>query len=245
MTRLITEWGARAYPIGRGRSKIHANRYRDRIDCSRHLDGSFNGADSRADPYTFTAVDVPGATVTVVNGLNDRGDVVGWYRTGISGEPNSVDHGFLLRYGKFTTIDVPGSQGVTVARGINNRGDIVGYYLTDNPTVPLLGFLLSRHGKFTIIDCGPFTEPHGINDRRDIVGRGGFDNEGFLLRNGKCIPIGVPGAITTTVEGINNAGDIVGWYDDPVRQAWLCIIPRQIHDNRPAAINSHRGYWYQ
>jgi len=78
-----------------------------------------------ADSDTFTAVDVPGATATVVSGINDRSQVVGWYRTGISGNPDSAEHGFLLANGQFTTIDVPGSGG-TVAWGINNRGQISG-----------------------------------------------------------------------------------------------------------------------
>jgi hypothetical protein len=37
-------------------------------------------------------------------------------------------HGFLLRHGSYTTLDVPGSTG-TSASEINASGKIVGYYV--------------------------------------------------------------------------------------------------------------------
>ena len=52
----------------------------------------------------FTSYDVPGAVSTAGQGNNDSGDIVGFYSNdGLS------DHGFLLRKGAFTTIDVPGA----------------------------------------------------------------------------------------------------------------------------------------
>jgi hypothetical protein len=38
--------------------------------------------------YTFTTLDVPGATVTLAYGINDRGQIVGWFQVGAM-------HGFL------------------------------------------------------------------------------------------------------------------------------------------------------
>src|SRR6266540_4169157 len=172
----------------------------------------------RADSYTFTAIDVPGATVTVVSGINDRGEVVGWYRTGSSGDPDSADHGFLLAHGHFTTIDVPGSRG-TVAEGINNRGEIVGYYF--DQAAAQRGFLLLR-GVFTTIECGAFTEPRGINDRGDIVGR--LENHGFLFSKGKCTTIDFPGASFSSAFGVNNAGQVVGFYSDATGRHGFLLV---------------------
>jgi hypothetical protein len=66
--------------------------------------------------YTFTTIDVPGATRTTALGINDREQIVGWYADA-SGEI----HGYLLDEGQFTTIDVPGAT-ETLAVGINLRG---------------------------------------------------------------------------------------------------------------------------
>ena len=69
---------------------------------------------------TFTQIDFPGAVATVVFGLNDRGQIVGFF-----GDAPSVLHGFLLDNGVFTQIDLPGAK-LTKAYGINDRGQIVG-----------------------------------------------------------------------------------------------------------------------
>src|SRR6185312_6644713 len=60
---------------------------------------------------------------TVVNGINDNGDIVGSYY-----DAAGVRHGFLDRAGNFTTIDYPGVN-YSYLTGINNAGDIVGAYV--------------------------------------------------------------------------------------------------------------------
>lgn len=84
---------------------------------------------STATPFTFATLDVPGALATFATGINGRDAIVGIYYDTAGNE-----HGFLLRSGTFSTVDVPGSLvGVpgtlqTEANGINNAGDIVGDY---------------------------------------------------------------------------------------------------------------------
>ena len=95
----------------------------------------------------FTTIDFPGAVETGVDGanagLNSRGDIVGDY-CDISPAPcisyplNGNVHGFLLREGEFTTIDVPGAI-ATSPYGINARGAIVGTFNIDASHA--LGFL--------------------------------------------------------------------------------------------------------
>jgi probable HAF family extracellular repeat protein len=72
---------------------------------------------------TFTTVDVPGALHTQARGINERGQIVGFYSDAATG----LRHGFLWEEGELTTIDVPGAR-ATEASGINNRGQIVGFY---------------------------------------------------------------------------------------------------------------------
>jgi len=64
-----------------------------------------------------TLADDPlGTTLTVAEGINGLGQIVGYYAT-----PSPPSHGFLYTAGDYTTIDDPlGTQGSgTVANGIN------------------------------------------------------------------------------------------------------------------------------
>ena len=77
---------------------------------------------------TVTTIDVPGAAATDAFGINERGQIVGFYS-----EPSpGPSHGFLLDSGTFTTIDVPGADS-TIAFGINDRDQIVGIYTAGGP----------------------------------------------------------------------------------------------------------------
>jgi uncharacterized membrane protein len=177
-------------------------------------------AQSKGTPtYHLTVFDAPGVSGfigTQALGINPHGDIVGVYVT------NGLNtHGFLLRKGKFTTIDAPGASfpppptsGGTGASGINPQGDIVGSYNDSSGNIH--GFLL-RKGTFTVIDApgSNFTGPSAINPRGDIVGLY-FDSSpgahGFLLSKSKFSTIDVPGAVYTDASGINPQGDIVGFF---------------------------------
>jgi probable HAF family extracellular repeat protein len=101
----------------------------------------------------------------------------------------------------FTTIDVPGSTSTTLA-GINNLGQIVG-------TSSAGSFLLSA-GNFTTLNV-PGT-PSGINDSGQIVGN--IFKVGYLYSGGSYVTLSVAPAGITVARGINNAGEVVGyWYD--------------------------------
>lgn len=187
---------------------------------------------------TTIEVPVPDARWTNVFGINARGDVVGAF-----GDKDLVQHGFLLAAdGAFTVIDGPsitddGPTIRTLAKGINAAGDITGYYDTAHKRH---GFLLSRDGVFTTIDLdgtqGP--PPNGtfaqwINARRDIVGSF-FDGSvhGFLMSGDLVTQLDVPflGAINTNAPGLNDRGDIVGFYTDTVKRRVLAF-KRDPHGN--------------
>src|SRR5579864_7676167 len=68
----------------------------------------------------FTTIDVPNADFTEAHGINDEGQIVGFYCK------NPGCHGFLDAGGHFTTSDVPGADG-TETLGINDPGQTVGY----------------------------------------------------------------------------------------------------------------------
>ena len=71
--------------------------------------------------YTFTTIDYPGSNSTRAYGINDHGQIVGFYSDGIH------NHGFVLENGSFTAIDFPNAKW-TEPQGINNLGQIVGHY---------------------------------------------------------------------------------------------------------------------
>ena len=96
--------------------------------------------------FVYHAIDVTGASITNAQGINARGDVVGFYVQG------GVTHGFLLSDGMIATIDYPGAA-YTDARGINAGGDIVGAYrMLGEPPVNLHGYLRNQYGEFTPLD---------------------------------------------------------------------------------------------
>jgi probable HAF family extracellular repeat protein len=188
-------------------------------------------AQTKAD-YIFTTLDG-----VLARGINDSGDIVGWYELsgsylysggsytpinvpgfstlacGINNARQIVGYsggadGFLLSGGSYTRIDVPGSL-LTFAYGINNAGQIVGTFKGPNSDVPDMGFLLDGGNFSTILRPGAsYTRVVAINDPGQILG----DN--FLLSQDKYTTIRYPGAVDSYAEGINNAGQIVGGYDD-------------------------------
>src|SRR6476646_2574573 len=70
---------------------------------------------------SVTTIDISHALGTYVTGINNAGQIVGWF-----GDGHRV-HGFLDVGGTFTTIDAPGSS-LTQATGINDAGQIVGIF---------------------------------------------------------------------------------------------------------------------
>lgn len=122
------------------------------------------------------AIKLPGITTTAVagRGINDAGDIVGWYE-----DADGVQHGFLLSGKKATTIDDP--NGTTNLEGINNMGEASGLY-TDTSG--------NRHGftydikkkKFTelTVPGSSYVEVWGLNDN-GVVAIDGEDSSGVFV----------------------------------------------------------------
>jgi probable HAF family extracellular repeat protein len=70
---------------------------------------------------TYTTLDPPGSSLTVAEGTNNGGVIVGVYFDG------NNQHGFVLTNGVYTKVDVPGST-ATAINSINGQGEIVGSY---------------------------------------------------------------------------------------------------------------------
>ena len=133
--------------------------------------------------YSFTTIDVPGASETFAEGINNSGQIVGSFNV----FSTLMTHGFLDINGSFITIDFPGVTGATNAYGINNTGQIVGAF---SGTGGLAQGFLDTGGSFSNIDVpgATATIPRGINDSGQIVGwygiAGSLVTHGFLEMGG-------------------------------------------------------------
>jgi probable HAF family extracellular repeat protein len=178
--------------------------------------------------WTFTTIDNPaaiGTTGTFAQGINDPGQVVGYFYD------SAGLHGFSKTGSSFITLNYPGGPLPTLAEGINNKGHVVGSYsdLSHNH-----GFLYSG-GVYTAINDPSATVDtlaQGINNKDQIVGFYQSDTigapifHGFLYSGGQYITLDDPSsnlnrigssgsAVSTTgtvAMGINNKGNIVGYY---------------------------------
>lgn len=169
--------------------------------------------------YSYQTIDYPGAEQTWASGINNDDEIVGMYKDG------DGLHGFFYDgLQTYTSFDYPVNVRNTWGEDINNVGQIVGYY--EDTWQKKHGFLL-EDGAFTQIDFSP-AEPHtisyvtGINDAGLIVGHyftgedGNYtDIYGFYYDGETYTQVHVPRAQYTYLHGVNNLGQMVGYYQIP------------------------------
>jgi hypothetical protein len=146
--------------------------------------------------------------------VNNFGKAVGDYTDDLG-----LSHGYRYNVDthKFSRINVPGASSVT-ATGINNGGAIVGYYTNSNGKV--VSFLLRPNGQlFTFARAHTdMTQAFGINKAGEVVGALTIGNStyGFTYHVGGAFRIVTDpnGKGSTVINGVNNDGDLVGFYTD-------------------------------
>jgi hypothetical protein len=195
-----------------------------------YVDGSGNNFGFVDQGGTFTSVSdplTPKATPSVnqLLGVNDNNQAVGFYV-----DAGGSNHGYVynLVSQSFTAINLPGSFDATsvTATGINDAGLITGFFTNSGGAT--LGFI-DDGGAFTSYNdpSGSDTMFLGINASDQVVGSyvdGSGLTDGLLFNFGAdsfqtiddplasaTAAFGVDG---TTINGINNAGDLVGFYSD-------------------------------
>ena len=166
-------------------------------NCKKHGFTYLNG--------TYTTLDVPGGVSTVVNGVNDKGDLVGIYVN----SDNSI-HGFLwLHTGTIQTLD-DGSN-VVIPLGVNRSLTIVG-------EIGEKSFRWSR-GKFALLPvvsgpgCPSCNGASGIANNGTIVGFA-FKHDfwvGYLLHAGDRDYLPKFNGVDSFLTDVNDHGDIVGY----------------------------------
>jgi uncharacterized membrane protein len=179
----------------------------------RNPDGSF---ETIVLPYSST--DSP------ASGINSEGEIVGSF---YDPSTNAAQGYLRSAAGVYSIIADPVNPNNSGASGINDFGQIVGTY-SDPVTNIVHGFYRDAQGTYQTIDDpneapGPdgleFTQLNALNNAGQMVGiyTDSVGQHGFVYTlGGTFTTIDVPNAQagTTWASGINNLGEIVGWYSD-------------------------------
>lgn len=151
-------------------------------------------------------------------GVNDDQLAVGFYA-----DAAGNDHGYTydVNRGTFHAISVPGSTSDTAA-AINDRDEIAGFDTASTGQVE--GFLRESDGRIThlAVPGASMTQALGVDNRGEVVGAyqvGTGDNavtHGFTwTAHAGFRTVDAPaGAGGTTINGLNDAGVLVGFYTD-------------------------------
>src|SRR5437016_2124647 len=162
----------------------------------------------------FASFDFPGSNDTEGTAITASGEIVGRYFSA-----DGHQHGFILRRGQFTPVDVPSATFSTDATWVNARGDIVGTFGDSRGTHAYV----RSAGVYTTIDF-PGSDPaktatlgFGISNAGDVVGvefgRGDFlHGAGYRFSHGNFTLVDVPGAVGTFPTMVLDGGQIVGTY---------------------------------
>jgi len=170
-----------------------------------------------ADSFTIETLNYPNAAQTAAIGINDSGQIVGYYTDtpGSNGLNTGPDYAFLYSANSFQQIIVPGANGLTQALDINNSGQITGGFAS---AAGYQGFV-DTNGTFQTIEGPAGTNGEvavwGINNSgqisgvyADAAGFHGFeansDGSNFTIING-------PNGTGAVVTQINDQGQIVGY----------------------------------
>jgi hypothetical protein len=170
---------------------------------------------------------------TIAYGINNRGDVVGWYLIPwVGNDEGVINQGFLLKDGVYAIVQIGPTN--TEVYGINDRGQMVGeaggraFIITD--AVP----------SFLDLGGGPHTATAAIdiNNNGDIAGirrdAPDFRDKGFVRKaDGSLYTIVYPGIAHTEVFGINDDGIVVGSAADGFRSAafwWNLTGPNPVSE---------------
>jgi hypothetical protein len=171
----------------------------------------------------FPAMGTANPPVDQLLGVNDSDLAVGFY---VNQQQDARGYEYNIGTGKYSRVLLPGlhnlSKSVSLtASGINNGGGIVGFYSINGGTT--IGFFKQGGHVYKLAVKGAaMTQPFGVNDSGVVAGTytvgsgSSAQTYGFTWTHGHGFTtISDPHGIgTTLVNGINDRGDLVGFYTD-------------------------------
>jgi len=178
----------------------------------------------------FLKLDYPGTPFNQLLGQNDSGQAVGYYRTKADG--TGPDHAYIYdeNGSVFELLKIPGSTSAQ-ATGINNSGNSCGFFV-DSKGVNH-GWVLTG-GNFDILNVpgSTGTQALSLNNKGQVVGSytdSAGNSHGFAYeeRTKAFQPVDDPdGVSTTVVNGINDHGDMVGFFGTAPINSGFVATPR-------------------
>ncbi len=171
-----------------------------------NVNGHFRQAD-------FPTGDPASPVTDQLLGVNDSDIAVGFW---VDGQGNNHGYEYNINTGRFSSVVDPQDKGASLqATAINDRGDIAGNYGSD-------GFLLTRGGQFISLSApgASTTMALGVNNSDEVVGTymvgsgSSAQMHGFTwTRQHGFTTVDEPqGMGTTTINGVNDHGQLVGFY---------------------------------
>lgn len=186
--------------------------------------GGVHGFIWQGNSSCFDIVDPNGPNLTEAWGVNDSGDVVGYYE-------DSADNyqGFLYVNGTYTTIACPGWID-TRAYGISDTGVIVGDN-ANSTTGPYSG-MEYKSGKCSTVNFpkAVSTSVKSMNKSGQISGwytDSSGVTHGFIKTGSTFQTINYPGATGTLAFHLNDKGQIAGYYADASGTHGFVATPKQ------------------
>jgi Cu/Zn superoxide dismutase len=170
----------------------------------------------------FTQVNFPTSNnanppVNQLLGVNDDGVAAGFYT---DAQGNNHGYTYNIHSGEFAPVQAPDGGSLTAA-AINDVGDIAGFYSTAAGTTD--GFI-AGHGNFTDLAFpgASQTTALGLSNVGEVVGTynlgsgNSATSHGFTwTRHAGFTTVDDPNGIgATTINGVNDRGDLVGFYTD-------------------------------
>jgi len=212
------------------------------FDSSSNSHGFFRDAAG-----TITEVIFPGALQTACEGINDSGEITGWYE-----DASQQFHGFTDIGGTFQANDF------IFTGGVSNKGSYVGYYVGPSSTTGCNGatgttcfsYLATPQTTLSLTTVQAAnamnTSIYGVNNSNVLVGwytDATNTTHGVMLSGNTTTNIDDPNAAngSTIGVGVNTSGQVVGSYIDAGNQShgFLYTSGNFTDIGPPAAVSSY------
>lgn len=185
--------------------------------------------------FSYAPINVPGAVATQARGINNSGEIVGFYKVTscIDSDiqvPTCPTKGFKYVNGSYVTLMVPNSVS-TAVMGVNDLGDLVGFYKKSDGTIH--GFIWYHSNVVKTIDhpkTSFITVARAINKAGTVVGElystfAGQPASGWVWVNGTFSNMNPNNGVAPccwSVNGIANSGVLTGQvFQADFNQGWF------------------------
>ncbi len=191
-----------------------------------HFDQAVPNKGFLLDKGVLTIIEYPGSFHSFATGINNQGQIVGFYRETAW---DFFAHGFLFDHGVYTSFDFPDGFS-TFPSDINDKGEIVGHWwkVEQHLISQLRGFHGYNSGGF-ILENGVYIDYDvpgyefgsllsGVNSKGAVTGSlysSAVDIAGFVDDGRTRTIVQFPSSTYTIPIGINDRGQVVGSYIVP------------------------------